>query len=74
MEASHRVPASATSEVQLRFGTCCPTVVCGAISARRSDEAVLHTAEADWTIRLSVEGGVDVPGLVADDWIVVGRA
>ena len=61
------------SEIVLRYGTCCPALACGAISARDLDEAVLHTADADWTIRRSERGGVDVPGLVADDWFVVAR-
>ena len=67
----HGLSAGAT--VELRYGTCCPSLACAAISAREDDKAVLRTAEADWTIRLS-GGGVNVPGLMADDWIVVGRA
>ena len=61
------------SQVQLRFGTCCASLDCGAISTLDVDEAVLRTSEADWTIRRSGRGGVDVPGLMADDWIVVAR-
>ena len=65
---------AAGSTIELRYGTCRPALACAAISARDDDEAVLRTAEADWTIRRSDSGGVDVPGLMADDWIVIGRA
>ncbi len=65
---------AAGSTIELRYGTCRPLLACAAISAREADEAVLQTAEADWTIRRSQDGGVDVPGLMADDWIVVARA
>ncbi len=63
------------SEVALRFGTCCPSLASGAIQAcdLGADEAVLRIADADWTIRRSHEGGVNVAGLVAEDWFVVGR-
>ena len=67
-------PVAITSgaEILLRFGTCCPDLASGAIAECDRDEAVLTVDQATWTIRRSPVGGVSVPGLVAEDWFVVG--
>ncbi len=68
------VAMSDGAEISLRFGTCCPDLASGAIvgcDAGR-DEAVLTVDDATWTIRRSRVGGIGVPGLVAEDWFVVG--
>ena len=64
---------AAGDEIALRFGTCCPDLADGAIGFCDAypDEAVLRVAESAWTIRRSTIPGVDLPGLVAEDWFVV---
>ena len=66
-------PVAPGVEIDLRFGTCCPDLVYGAIGLcdTSSEEAVLRVADSDWHIRRSSKGGVRTPGLVADDWFVV---
>ena len=67
------MPIAPGAEIDLRFGTCCPDRMSGAIGLcdTSSEEAVLRVADADWHIRRSGKGGVRAPGLVADDWFVV---
>ena len=60
--------------VALRFGACCPDHGSGAITEIEADSATLRVAEARWRLhRCPMKGGIDVPGLVAEDWFVVDR-
>ena len=62
------------AKLDLRFGTCCPNLACGAILGcnATADEAVLGIAGFDYTIRrCRKHGGVEIPGLVAEDWFVI---
>ena len=74
-QTADKPPASIApgAQIDLRFGTCCPDLLSGAIGLcdTASEEAVLRVADADWHIRRSNDGGVRAPGLVADDWFVV---
>ncbi len=67
-------PIAPGAEIALRFGTCCPDLVRGAIALcdSQAEQAILRIEKADWTIRRSHAGGVHTPGMVADDWFVVG--
>lgn len=60
--------------VALRFGPCCPDHGTGAVTARATDTATLRVAGALWRLhRCPFGGGVDVAGLMAEDWFVVER-
>ena len=66
---------SAGAGVALRYGACCPDHGSGAITAIDSDSATLHVADTRWRLhRCPAHGGVDLPGLVSEDWFVVDRA
>ena len=65
---------AAGDAVILRFGTCCPDHGGGAITDVGIGTAILRVAGTPWRLsRCPMEGGVDVPGLVAEDWFVVDR-
>ena len=66
---------AAGDDVALRFGACCPDHGNGAIESLEADSATLRVAAARWRLhRCPTSGGIDVPGLVAEDWFVVERA
>ena len=66
---------AAGDAVALRYGVCCPDHGSGAITEVRADIATLRVAGAHWRLhRCPSGGGVDVPGLVAEDWFVMARA
>ena len=70
-------PADLTAgeRVVLRFGTCCPWHGAGAITEVGTGTAILRVAEDRWRLhRCPSGGGIDIPGLVAEDWFVVERA
>ena len=65
---------AAGDDVALRFGACCPAHGAGAIIDLEAETAILRVAEARWRLhRCPFGGGVDVPGLLAEDWFVVER-
>ncbi len=65
---------AAGDAVMLRFGVCCPEHGSGAIVDIAADLATLRVAETRWRLhRCPRRSGVDVPGLVAEDWFVVDR-
>lgn len=65
---------AAGGTVALRFGACCPRLDAGHLLAVHDDEATLRVGGSEWRLARSVEaGGVRVPGLVSETWVVVGR-
>ena len=68
-------PLASGDAIMLRFGVCCPDHGSGAVTDVEADEATLRVANARWRLhRCPKRGGVDVPGLIAEDWFVVDRA
>lgn len=59
--------------VTLRFGNCCPLVREAEISSADAEHAVLTLDGVDWALRHRPTG-VDCPGIVSEDWIVLHRA
>lgn len=58
--------------VVIRYGACCPDHGTGAITSLEADLATLRVAQAQWRLRrCPMRGGIDVPGLVGEDWFVV---
>ena len=65
---------AAGDPVALRFGTCCPDHGQGAITDLEGGTATLRISTVRWRLhRCPQDGGIDVPGLVAEDWFVVDR-
>ncbi len=61
--------------VTLRFGTCCPDHGSGAITALEADSATLRVADTRWRLhRCPARAGIDLPGMISEDWFVVDRA
>lgn len=61
--------------VALRFGVCCPDHGSGAITALEAESATLQVAGRQWRmVRCPARSGIDLPGLIAEDWFVVGCA
>ncbi len=58
--------------VALRFGACCPDHGSGAITSREADNATLRVADTRWRLhRCPAQGGVDLPGMISEDWFVI---
>ena len=57
--------------VCIRFGHCCPHMAEGTITATAVDHVVLTLDAKPWVLEPGPSGsGIQVPGIVSDDWIV----
>ena len=60
--------------LSLRFGVCCPALGAGIFTAIEDRMATVQIADARWRLgRCPSDGGIEIPGLTAEDWFVVGR-
>ena len=66
---------TAGDDVAIRFGACCPDHGSGAVMACEADSATLRVAGTLWRLhRCPAHGGIDLPGLIAEDWFVMDGA
>ena len=64
---------AAGDRVTLRFGHCCPLIREGRITAATCDAAVLAFEGTVWALEPRTTG-IEVPGIVSEDWIITHRA
>ncbi len=64
---------SIKSNVNLRFGTCCPTLAAGTITdfVESAETAVLTVEGRGWNLkRCPQKSGVSIPGMISENWFV----
>ena len=59
--------------VTLRFGHCCPQIKEGRITAANAETVVLSLEGVIWALEPRTTG-IEVPGIVSEDWIITHRA